>query len=175
MRQSRWRVQLLAVKVGEYQIRLQTFRDAIAHAACSNICTCVPNNHFRKFLLETAEVPQPFKKEVKRGKDGLVLSSGPGVPASITKQRKRGGDQFSLIHEFKAKPIPAFAKKLRGQDLVDYLNIVQPFFKANVSTLTVEEKRNLIMDKRFLEQIDEGDKASHVSEVDIDGSAIPER
>ncbi|KHJ80015.1 hypothetical protein OESDEN_20320 [Oesophagostomum dentatum] len=31
------------------------------------------------------------------------------------------------------------------------------------------------MDKRCLEQTDEGDKVSHVSEVDIDGSAIPER
>ncbi|KHJ99393.1 hypothetical protein OESDEN_00631 [Oesophagostomum dentatum] len=38
--------------------------------------------------------------------------------------------QTITLDEFKARPIPAFAQRLEGQDLVDYLNIVQPFFKV---------------------------------------------
>ncbi|VDM75703.1 unnamed protein product, partial [Strongylus vulgaris] len=39
------------------------------------------------------------------------------------------------IAEFKKHPIPEFAKRLKGQELVDYINYVQPFFQTNLSSV----------------------------------------
>ncbi|KHJ99396.1 papain family cysteine protease [Oesophagostomum dentatum] len=78
----------------------------------------------------------------------------------------------SRQNEFVARPIPEFAKKLTGQDLVDYVNLVQPFFVANLSTLTEEQRKALIMDERFLEENPENGY-SVGEEVEYNGQ-IPE-
>ncbi|KAL6732933.1 hypothetical protein Aduo_003636 [Ancylostoma duodenale] len=54
------------------------------------------------------------------------------------------------IDNFKARPIPAFAQQLTGQDLVDYINIVQPFFEADLNEMSEEEQKARLMSKRFI-------------------------
>ncbi|KHJ99375.1 papain family cysteine protease [Oesophagostomum dentatum] len=59
---------------------------------------------------------------------------------------------FALpIVEFKARSIPAFAKKLEGQDLVDYVNNVQSFFEANITTEPYGTFKSRLMDIKYLE------------------------
>ncbi|KHJ76964.1 hypothetical protein OESDEN_23416, partial [Oesophagostomum dentatum] len=52
---------------------------------------------------------------------------------------------------FKARSIPAFAKKLEGQDLVDYVNNVQSFFEANITTEPYGTFKSRLMDIKYLE------------------------
>ncbi|KIH48100.1 hypothetical protein ANCDUO_21834, partial [Ancylostoma duodenale] len=53
--------------------------------------------------------------------------------------------------DFKAQPIPEFAKRLEGEDLVDYINIVQPFWQANFTDIPEEELKARVMDLKFLD------------------------
>ncbi|KHJ99372.1 hypothetical protein OESDEN_00610 [Oesophagostomum dentatum] len=41
--------------------------------------------------------------------------------------------------------------KLEGQDLVDYVNYVQPFFKANISATPYDKFKSRIMDIKYIE------------------------
>ncbi|KHJ89320.1 papain family cysteine protease, partial [Oesophagostomum dentatum] len=48
------------------------------------------------------------------------------------------------VAEFLSRPAPAFVSKLRGQDLADYVNAVQPFFRANYSKASEERAKQLM-------------------------------
>ncbi|KHJ98758.1 papain family cysteine protease [Oesophagostomum dentatum] len=74
---------------------------------------------------------------------------------------------FSLA-QFKARPIPEFALHLTGKELVDYINKVQPFFKANLSRMSYETFKASIMDLKYMD-VD----VVNVKESDFDGE-IPE-
>ncbi|VDM67224.1 unnamed protein product [Strongylus vulgaris] len=49
------------------------------------------------------------------------------------------------IEEFKARPIPEFAKHLEGQELVDYINANQPFYKAGLPKLSYKQFKSRLM------------------------------
>ncbi|VDM83748.1 unnamed protein product [Strongylus vulgaris] len=59
-----------------------------------------------------------------------------------------------LTADFKARPIPEFAKHLRGQALVDYVNKAQPFFKAKLPSMSYEQLKYRIMDWKYIETSD---------------------
>ncbi|VDM75988.1 unnamed protein product [Strongylus vulgaris] len=73
-----------------------------------------------------------------------------------------------LIGDFKARPIPEFAKRLKGQALVDYINKAQPFFKvivnfniaihtviaAKLPSMSYEQLKSRIMDWKYIETPD---------------------
>ncbi|KHJ99397.1 papain family cysteine protease [Oesophagostomum dentatum] len=69
------------------------------------------------------------------------------------------------LAEFKAHPIPKFAESLEGQDLVDYINIVQPFFTANLSAASEHQ----LLDEKFL-SLDSEERAEEIP-INVD---IPE-
>ncbi|VDM68681.1 unnamed protein product [Strongylus vulgaris] len=65
-------------------------------------------------------------------------------------------NKIMSIAEFKARPIPEYAKHLTGQALIDYINNNQPYFtisvvlQANHSSMTYEEFKSRLMDVKYL-------------------------
>ncbi|EYC40322.1 hypothetical protein Y032_0619g728 [Ancylostoma ceylanicum] len=74
----------------------------------------------------------------------------------LTTKRKQQSREYdytkymTISAEFKARPIPEFAQRLTGQDLVDYINIVQPFFEADYNEMSEEELRSRLMNKKYI-------------------------
>ncbi|VDM81483.1 unnamed protein product [Strongylus vulgaris] len=72
--------------------------------------------------------------------------------------------------DFKSRPIPEFAKRLTGRDLVDYVNYVQPFFTVNYSTV----RRPPPMDLTYLDD-PEGFTQFRTVRTEAREGNIPER
>ncbi|EYC40321.1 hypothetical protein Y032_0619g728 [Ancylostoma ceylanicum] len=99
----------------------------------------------------------PIKTNVQKATDNTVTAR-PSAAASCNND----GLDPSTFHgfmcirirsydtEFKARPIPEFAQRLTGQDLVDYINIVQPFFEADYNEMSEEELRSRLMNKKYI-------------------------
>ncbi|CAJ0594796.1 unnamed protein product [Cylicocyclus nassatus] len=75
------------------------------------------------------------------------------------------------VGEFKARPIPEYVKHLKGQDLVDYINNNQPFYKAKLPKMSMEQFKSRLMDVKYLKQRKETGRAKHL----VVNEEIPEK
>ncbi|VDM79871.1 unnamed protein product [Strongylus vulgaris] len=61
---------------------------------------------------------------------------------------------YALITaEFKAAPIHKFTKHLTGQEFVDYINAIQPYYKAQLPKMSEKEFRKRLMHPIYVEKL----------------------
>ncbi|VDM79476.1 unnamed protein product [Strongylus vulgaris] len=77
--------------------------------------------------------------------------------------------------EFKARPIPEFAKNLEGQELIDYINANQPFFKAGEPKLSYKQFKSRLMKTKLADFDEEAQKVDEKAPEIFSKEAIPER
>ncbi|VDM83788.1 unnamed protein product [Strongylus vulgaris] len=76
--------------------------------------------------------------------------------------------------EFKARPIPEFAKNLEGQELIDYVNANQPFFKAGEPKMSYEQFKSRLMKTKLVDFDEEAQKVDEKAPEIFSKEVIPE-
>ncbi|VDM68923.1 unnamed protein product [Strongylus vulgaris] len=75
-----------------------------------------------------------------------------------------------MIAELKAPSIPEYAKHLTGQALIDYVNDNQPFFRADIPTMSYKQFKSRLMDSKYLKE----DKEAQMTKEIFFDEQIPE-
>ncbi|PIO69118.1 hypothetical protein TELCIR_09075 [Teladorsagia circumcincta] len=61
-------------------------------------------------------------------------------------------EEVLTIEEFAARPIPKEAQELTGEELAEYVNKQQPFFKAKYSPSVVKRRMASLMKMEYLKK-----------------------